>query len=54
MYFMRNLYSVFGADDFVSKKNGNVFFGIGIRFGDDDAKQLVSNIGSALGTMTRR
>jgi len=54
MYFMRNLYSVFGADDFVSKKNGNVFVGIGLRFGDDDAKHLMSSVGSAIGSLTKR
>jgi len=54
MFFMRNLYAVFGADDFVSKKNGNVFFGAGIRFGDDDVKYLFTSLGSSIGGVTRR
>lgn len=45
VYFMRNFYTCFGADDFISKKNANVFFGAGIRFGDDDVKYLLPNIG---------
>jgi phospholipid/cholesterol/gamma-HCH transport system substrate-binding protein len=45
MYLMRNIYLTFGADDFVSKHNANVFFGAGIRFGDDDAKLLLGGLG---------
>lgn len=48
MYIFRNLYVVFGADDFISKRNANAFFGAGIRFGDDDVKYLVSSLGSNL------
>ncbi len=44
MFIFRNIYTTFGADDFVSKKNANVFFGFGLRFGDDDIKYLLSNI----------
>lgn len=47
MYFMRNLYFTFGADDFVSKRNANAFLGAGLRFGDDDVKYLLSSIGGA-------
>ena len=36
-----------GADDFISKKNANVFFGAGIRFGDDDVKYLIPSLGGA-------
>ena len=50
MFFMRNLYVVFGADDFVSKRNANAFFGGGLRFGDDDVKYLISGLsGAAMG-----
>ena len=44
IYMMRNIYFTFGADDFASKRNANVFFGGGIRFGDDDVKYLVSGL----------
>jgi len=47
VYFMRNFYTCFGADDFISKKNANVFFGAGIRFGDDDVKYLLPSVGGA-------
>lgn len=47
MYMMRNIYLTFGADDFVSKRNSNVFVGGGIRFGDDDVKFLLGGLGSA-------
>jgi len=30
-----NAYLVFGADDFISKKDANVFFGVGFKFGDE-------------------
>jgi len=42
VFWLRNLYMVFGADDFVSKHNASAFVGIGLRFGDDDLKYLVS------------
>ncbi len=48
MYMMRNIYLTFGADDFVSKRNANVFVGGGIRFGDDDVKFLLGGLGSAV------
>ncbi len=44
MFFMRNLYFVFGADDFISKRNANIFFGGGMRFGDDDVKYFMSTL----------
>lgn len=49
MYFMRNLYFTFGADDFVSKRNANAFMGVGLRFGDDDIKYILPSIGGARG-----
>lgn len=49
MFFMRNLYFTFGADDFISKENASAFFGFGLRFGDDDIKYLMPNL-SGLGS----
>lgn len=48
IYFMRNLYFAFGADDFASKRNANIFLGAGIRFGDDNAKLLLSSGGASM------
>lgn len=47
VYLLRNLYLVFGADDFISRWNANIFFGAGIRFSDDDVKYFLPSIGSA-------
>jgi phospholipid/cholesterol/gamma-HCH transport system substrate-binding protein len=44
IFLLRNIYTVFGADDFASKRNASVFFGAGIRFGDDDIKYFLSSI----------
>lgn len=44
VYFMKNLYTTFGVDDFVSRHNANPFFGGGLRFGDDDLKYLLSSL----------
>lgn len=54
MYLFSNLYFTFGADDFISKRDASVFFGVGMRFGDEDVKYLISNIGSinSLSTVT--
>jgi phospholipid/cholesterol/gamma-HCH transport system substrate-binding protein len=41
-YFMKNVYTTFGIDDFVSKENASPFFGGGIRFSDDDIKYVLS------------
>lgn len=49
MYFMHNLYVVFGADDFASKRNASTFYGVGLRFGDDDVKYLLGSFSSLLG-----
>ena len=51
MYLMRNIYFTFGADDFVSKQNANVFVGLGMRFGDDDVKYLLGSLSGAGGLM---
>jgi hypothetical protein len=45
IFFLNNLYFVFGADDFVSSTNANAFWGLGIRFGDDDMKYILSKFG---------
>jgi len=45
IFFLNNLYVVFGADDFISSTNANGFWGLGIRFGDDDMKYLLSKFG---------
>lgn len=49
VHFLRNIYLTFGADDFVSQRNANAFFGVGLRFGDDDAKYLLSSFGGGGG-----
>lgn len=51
MYVMRNIYVTFGADDFISKQNANVFIGLGMRFGDDDVKYLLGSLSGASGLM---
>lgn len=53
VYMFRNIYMTFGADDFISYKNANAFFGAGIRFGDDDVKYLISSAGSGLSALTK-
>lgn len=50
MFIMRNIYATFGADDFASKRCATVFFGAGLRFGDDDIKYFMSNISGVGGT----
>ncbi len=45
VFLLRNFYLDYGADDFVSKHNANVFYGAGIRFADDDIKYFVSKLG---------
>lgn len=52
MYFMRNLYAVFGADDFASKRNASTFYGVGLRFGDDDVKYLMGSFAGLFGKMS--
>lgn len=50
IFLLRNIFTTFGADDFVSQKNASVFFGAGIRFGDDDIKYFLSSISGVGGT----
>lgn len=52
MYFMRNLYFTFGADDFVSKYNSNGFFGVGLRFGDDNVKYVLPSLSASTSGIT--
>lgn len=52
MFFLRNAYITFGADDFVSKQNASAFVGIGIRFGDDDIKYLLSSLSGTGGAFS--
>ena len=52
VFLLRNFYINCGADDFVSKINGNVFYGMGIRFADDDVKYFVSKLGFGGGSNT--
>lgn len=44
IFFMRNFYATLGAEDFVSKHDKNAFFGVGIRFADDDLKYVLTRI----------
>lgn len=46
LFILKNFYMTFGADDVISKKNANAFFGMGVRFGDDDLKYIVSRFGT--------
>ncbi len=50
IFILRNIYTTFGADDFASQRNASVFFGAGIRFGDDDIKYFLSSISGVGGT----
>jgi phospholipid/cholesterol/gamma-HCH transport system substrate-binding protein len=43
IFCTQTIYFAFGADDFISKKNANIFFGGGIRFGDDDIRYVLGN-----------
>lgn len=45
VFILRNIYAAFGADDFISKENATGFFGLGLRFGDDDLKYLAAKLG---------
>lgn len=48
-FFLKNLYTTFGLDDIVSKRNANPFIGGGIRFNDDDLKYFLSSLTGASG-----
>lgn len=41
VFLLRSMYLTFGVDDFISRKNIAPFFGLGVRFGDDDLKNLL-------------
>ncbi len=45
VFVLRNFYFDFGADDFISRHNANAFFGLGIRFADDDLKYFLARFG---------
>ncbi len=47
VFLFNNIYTVMGADDFVSS-NASFFWGFGLRFGDDDLKYLISKVGLSL------
>jgi phospholipid/cholesterol/gamma-HCH transport system substrate-binding protein len=47
VFLLRNIYAAFGVDDFISRNNTSGFFGMGLRFCDDDLKYLASKIGFA-------
>ena len=44
VFFMRNIYTVFGMDDVFGKKTSGPFVGGGLRFGDDDLKYVLSSL----------
>src|SRR3990167_63948 len=45
VFVMSNFYMAFGADDFISRRNANAFYGGGLRFNDDDFKHILSKLG---------
>lgn len=45
VYFLKHLYTTFGVDDIISKYTSSPFFGGGIRWGDDDLKMLLGQLG---------
>jgi phospholipid/cholesterol/gamma-HCH transport system substrate-binding protein len=49
MFILRNIYVAFGADDFVSRHNSNMFVGFGLRFSDDDIKYLLPSLSGFAG-----
>lgn len=51
IFVMNNLYLTFGADDFISRRNANAFFGGGLRFNDDDLKAILTKIGGFAGAL---
>lgn len=44
MFLFDTFYLAFGADDFVSRRNANAFFGGGFRFTDDDVKDIITKL----------
>lgn len=53
VFILNNLYVTFGADDFISRRNANAFFGGGIRFNDDDLKQMLSHLSVFAGSIVK-
>ena len=51
VFIMRNLYLSFGADDFISRRNANAFYGGGLRFNDDDFKHILSKLSFLSGAL---
>lgn len=51
VFILRNLYLSFGADDFISRRNANAFYGGGIRFNDDDFKHILSKLSFLSGAL---
>jgi len=49
MFILRSIYCVFGAEDFASKRNAGIFAGVGVRFGDDNVKYILSSMSGAGG-----
>jgi phospholipid/cholesterol/gamma-HCH transport system substrate-binding protein len=47
VYFMQNVYTVFGMTDMISKNQASPFIGGGIRFSDKDLKYLFSALSGA-------
>lgn len=41
VHFLRNLYTCFGIDDFISRENARPFYGVGLKFTDDDLKYFI-------------
>jgi len=44
VFFLRNMYTIFGVDDFFSKGSASPFFGAGFKFGDKDLKYVLPSI----------
>ena len=44
LFFLKNIYTTFGIDDFYSKKGANPFWGGGLRFNDDDLKYFFGTL----------
>lgn len=44
LFYLKNLYITFGADDFISSCCANGFFGIGFKFSDEDLKYFASHL----------
>lgn len=47
IFFLRNIYTAFGVDDIISKRNANFFIGGGLRYSDKDLKYLLGSLAAA-------